>query len=168
MTCHNSWIVVRLVGGGSDHPFLAISPLITVEDSSVPFRAFLGAILSDLKGVVVEASEFDDNQILEPIDKGEEEGPPPVSDSDDDSGEYRGRSGQGPVGSGPMTLPRPRYRYDLPVHLSLNEPSEIHLNRFRHLHHTLPKHFEFGYIFVLSRTTSSNFPHFPTMANVFG
>ena len=63
--------MVRLVGGGSDHPFLAISPLITVEDSSVPFRAFLGAILSDLKGVVVEASEFDDNQILEPIDKGE-------------------------------------------------------------------------------------------------
>ena len=73
-----------------------------MEDSSVPFRAFLGAILSDLKGVVVEASEFHDNQTLEAVDEGEE-GPPPVSDGDDDSGEYRGHSVQGPVSHGPIT-----------------------------------------------------------------
>jgi hypothetical protein len=64
--------------------------------------------------------------------------------------------------------PGPRYRYDLPVHLSLDEPSELHLDRFRHLHHTLPKHFKFGSIFVLSRTTSSIFRYLPTMAYVFG
>lgn len=79
-----------------------------MEDSSVPFRAFLGVVLSAFKGVVVEASVFDENQILEAIDEDEggEEGSPHVSDADDDSGEYRDRSGQGPVGSGPITHAR--------------------------------------------------------------
>ena len=100
--------MVRLVGGGTDHPFLAFSPQITMEDSSVPFRAFLGAPFSAFKGVVVEASVFDEHQILEAIDEDEggEEGSPHVSDADNDSGEYRARSGQRPVGSGPITRAR--------------------------------------------------------------
>jgi hypothetical protein len=32
---------------GQDHPFLAYSPMISVEDSSEPFRAFLGAMVQE-------------------------------------------------------------------------------------------------------------------------
>ncbi len=102
LTCHNHWIVLRLVKGGSKPPFLAFSPLITMEDSSVPFRAFLGAILSVVKGVVVGASASDDSQIFDTIDK-EEEGSSSISDADGGSGEYKVRSGQGPVGPRAIT-----------------------------------------------------------------
>ena len=37
-----------------DHPYLAYSPEITINDSSKPFRAFLGAVLSVVKDVPVE------------------------------------------------------------------------------------------------------------------
>jgi hypothetical protein len=40
-----------------DNPFLAYSPSFSIEDSSEPFRAFLGAILSVHKGIPVEASK---------------------------------------------------------------------------------------------------------------
>lgn len=40
-------------------PFLAYSDVITMRDSSVPFRAFLGAILSVVREVNVEPSIFD-------------------------------------------------------------------------------------------------------------
>ena len=98
LTCHNHWIILRLVKEGSKPPFLAFSPLITMEDSSVPFRAFIGAVLSVVKGVVVEASMFDDSQTLDTIEEetpGEEGLPPPGSDGDDGSGEHRGPSGEG-------------------------------------------------------------------------
>jgi len=106
LSCHNYWIVFRLVKEDSEPAFLTFSPLITMEDSSVPFRAFLGAILSVVKGVVVEASVFDDSQILDTIDEEEvEEESSSTSDADHGSGEYRGRSGQG-SGSGPITCRR--------------------------------------------------------------
>jgi hypothetical protein len=57
LTCHNYWIVCRLVRHDS-HPFLLYSPKISIEDSSVPFRTFLGAILSSIKGVSVDSSAF--------------------------------------------------------------------------------------------------------------
>jgi len=87
LSCHNYWIVLRLVGGG-EPPFMAFSPQITMEDTSVPFRAFLGAILSVAKRGVVEARAFSDSQILDTIDEEEdEEGYPSTSDADNGSGE---------------------------------------------------------------------------------
>jgi hypothetical protein len=49
--------VCRLVRD-DNHRFLAYSPVINIEDSSVPFRALLGAILCVVKMVSVEPSEF--------------------------------------------------------------------------------------------------------------
>jgi hypothetical protein len=97
LTCHNDWIVIRLVSG--DRPFIAFSPLITMNDSSVPFRAFLGAILSIVKGEVVEASAFDDGQTLDTINEG---APGPSGsnsdpDSDNGSGGYQDRLPKGQV-----------------------------------------------------------------------
>src|SRR5712691_2268300 len=95
LTCHNHWIVIRLVRRDNDTPFLAFSPLITMEDSSVPFRAFFGAILTVVKGRAVEASVFDDPQTLDTIEEapGEEGSSSSNSDGGDGSGEYRGPSG---------------------------------------------------------------------------
>ena len=98
LTCHTHWIVLRLVKGGGKPPFLAFSPLITMQDSSVPFRAFLGAILSVVKGGVVEDSVFNDPQTLDTIEEdapGEEGSSSSNSDGGDDSGACRGRSGEG-------------------------------------------------------------------------
>ena len=66
ITCHNYWIVCRLVRDGH-HPFLAYSPMISVDDSSVPFRALLGAILSVVKKVPVEPTEFNPNMELDTL-----------------------------------------------------------------------------------------------------
>ena len=57
LTCLNYWIVCRLVRDDI-HPYLAYSSEISIEDSSEPFRAFLGAILSVDKGIPVEPSVF--------------------------------------------------------------------------------------------------------------
>ena len=55
LTSHNHWIVCRLVND-PHNPFLAYSPSISIEDSSVPFRALLGAMLSVYNSVSVPAS----------------------------------------------------------------------------------------------------------------
>jgi len=57
LTCHNYWIVCRLVRDDK-HPYLAFSPEISIKDSSKPLRAFLGAVLSVSKNVPVEASSY--------------------------------------------------------------------------------------------------------------
>ncbi|KAH9042056.1 hypothetical protein EDB85DRAFT_1857198 [Lactarius pseudohatsudake] len=81
LTCHNYWVVFRLVSNNDD-PFLAFSPMCSIEDSSEPFRAFLGAILSVLDGAPVQASEFNPAMVLDTIpEKGEGE-----DDIDDCSG----------------------------------------------------------------------------------
>ncbi|KAH9049838.1 hypothetical protein EDB84DRAFT_1555805 [Lactarius hengduanensis] len=56
LTCHNYWVVFRLVSNNDD-PFLAFSPMCSIEDSSEPFRAFLGAILSVLYGAPGEGED---------------------------------------------------------------------------------------------------------------
>ena len=66
ITCHNYWIVCRLVRD-DHHPFLAYSPMISIDDSSVPFRALLGAILSVVKKVPVERTEFTPNMKLDTL-----------------------------------------------------------------------------------------------------
>ena len=84
-----------------------------MEDSSVPFRTFIGAVLSVVKGGVVEASVFDDSQTLVTIEEEEpreEELPLPSNESndgDDGSGEYRGSSGEGSTGRRPGTRAHP-------------------------------------------------------------
>ena len=67
LSCHNYWIVCRLVRD-DDHPYLAYSPEITIKDSSEPFRAFLGAILSVAKDVPVECSAYSSDMELDIIE----------------------------------------------------------------------------------------------------
>jgi len=173
MSCHNYWIVFRLVRGGSKPPFLAFSPLITMEDSSVPFRTLLGAILSVVKGGVVDASVFDDNQILNTTNKKEEKGSESTFDADGGSREYKGCSGQEPAGPGPFTHKHAQdgsnkaalMVWPFCAPFPLNGPSEIHLDRCHHLPHCLLNHLKFGSVFILSQTTSLIFHQFPTMAN---
>ncbi|KIL58501.1 hypothetical protein M378DRAFT_170490 [Amanita muscaria Koide BX008] len=81
LTCHNYWIVCRLVRDDI-HPYLAYSPAICIKDSSEPFRAFLGAILSRVVKVPVEPSAYSPDLELDII---EEESPLPEHDIDDDS-----------------------------------------------------------------------------------
>ncbi|KAH9973315.1 hypothetical protein BGW80DRAFT_1459207 [Lactifluus volemus] len=83
LTCFNYWIVCRLVRD-DHHPYLVYSPGISIQESSEPFRAFLGAILSVVKDVPVESSAYNPNIELDTIE--EEQG-----DIDDGSGEYHNR-----------------------------------------------------------------------------
>ena len=176
----------RLVKEVNQPAFLAFSPFISIENNSVPFRAFLGAILSVASGAVVEASVFVNNQNLAPIDEeqgdgdgdgdGEEESPSSSSsssDADDGSGEHRGRPGQESAGPDPITCRRARGSSNqaalmVPAPFNLNGPSDIHLDRFPRLPHCPLDHSKSGSIFILSRTTSLIFPHMSTMANVCG
>ena len=103
-SCHNYWIVCRLVRD-DHHPYLAYSPEITIKDSSEPFRAFLGAILSVVKDVPVERSAYSSDMELDIIDE-EDVSPLPEDDIDDDSGTYRGSSGGKATTSYPATRSR--------------------------------------------------------------
>ena len=105
LSCHNYWIVCRLVKD-DDHPYLAYSPEISIKDSSEPFRAFLGAILSVVEDVPVEASAYSSNVQLDTIEEEEEDGPSPEDDFDDGSGAYRGSSGGGAATGSPTTRSR--------------------------------------------------------------
>jgi hypothetical protein len=96
LTCHNYWIVCRLVKD-DDRPYLAYSPKISIEDSSEPFRAFLGAILSVVKKVPVESSAYNPDMQLDTIEEEQDDGPSPEDDIDDSTGAHR-----------PMTLRRDR------------------------------------------------------------
>jgi hypothetical protein len=111
LTCHNYWIVCRLVRD-DDHPFLAYSPKISIKDSSEPFRAFLGAILSVLKGAHIEPSTFNPDMQLDTIIEDTDEGPLPEDDIDDHSGAYPGGSSKGGATEPPMTRYRSRAGHD--------------------------------------------------------
>jgi len=89
------------------HPFLAYSPMISIENSSVPFRALLGAILSVAKKVPVEPTEFNPNMELVTIDEEEDGGPLP-EDVTDDGSTYSACSGEEIVND-PLNT-RSRYR----------------------------------------------------------
>jgi len=100
LTCHNYWIVCRLVRD-DDHPFLAYSPIVSIKDSSEPFQAFLGANLSVLKGEGIEPSTFNPDMQLDTIIEETNEGPPP----EDDIG---GSSSKAGATEPPMTHSRAR------------------------------------------------------------
>ena len=101
-SCHNYWIVCRLVRD-DDHPYLAYSPEITIKDSSEPFRAFIGAVLSIVKDVPVERSAYSLDMELDLIEEEEDDGPLPEDDIDDNSGAYQGSSGGRATISHPAT-----------------------------------------------------------------
>ena len=86
-------------------PFLAYSPAISIEESSEPFRAFLGAILSVVKDVRVESSAYNPNITLDTIEEEQDDGPLPEHDIDDGSGH------QGSSGRGAETPPKARSRH---------------------------------------------------------
>jgi hypothetical protein len=56
-----------------NYPFLAYSPKISIQNSSEPFRAFLGAIFSVVEGVSVDPSEFNPDMALDTIIEEEDE-----------------------------------------------------------------------------------------------
>ncbi|KAH9039908.1 hypothetical protein EDB84DRAFT_1577092 [Lactarius hengduanensis] len=108
LTCHNSWIVCRLVSD-NDNPFLAFSRIFSIEGSSQPFRAFLGAILSVLNGASVQASKF---HPLDTIPEEGEGGPSSPPEDIDGSGEYRGRSTANISSTRPITRSRAAASHD--------------------------------------------------------
>ena len=56
LSCHNYWIICHLVSRHDGEPFLVYSPCSSIKNSSEPFRAFLGAVLSVQNGVPVHTS----------------------------------------------------------------------------------------------------------------
>ncbi|KAH8976702.1 hypothetical protein EDB92DRAFT_1810674 [Lactarius akahatsu] len=113
LTCHNSWIICRLVSDNdNDNPFLAFSRIFSIEGSSQPFRAFMGAILSVLNGVPVQASEFHPAVALDTIPEGGEGGPSSSPKDIDGSGEYRGRSTANISSTRPITRSRATASHD--------------------------------------------------------
>ena len=107
LSCHNYWIVCRLVRDDTQ-PYLAYSPLISIEGSSEPFRAFLGAILSVIESVPVEPSVYSPDMELDIITEEHDDGPLPEHDIDDGSGDYQGDSN--PSVSTGKRLTRSHYR----------------------------------------------------------
>jgi hypothetical protein len=105
LTCHNSWVVFRLVSRDLDNgePFLVYSPSYTIRDTSEPFRAFLGAIFSAKWEVSVQASILQPYTDLSVILKEVDEGPLPEDDIDDGSGGYRDHSRMVVLPRVPMT-----------------------------------------------------------------
>ena len=72
----------------------------------MPFRAFLGAILSVVKNLPVEPSAYNSDMELDIIKEEEKDGPLPEDDIDDDSGAYHGDSGGRATTSYPATRSR--------------------------------------------------------------
>jgi hypothetical protein len=81
--------------------------MISIRDSSVPFRAFFGALLSVIEDVPVPPSESIPDQQLDPILEETDDGPSPEDDIDDGSGVYSGNAGAASVNY-PMTPSRTR------------------------------------------------------------
>jgi hypothetical protein len=79
-----------------DNPYLVYSPEISIKDSSQPFRAFLGAILSVVKGVPVESSAYSPDMGLDTIEEDKDN----IADG---SGLYQGNSSRGAATDFPRT-----------------------------------------------------------------
>ena len=151
-------MVCRLVRD-DNNPYLAYSPVISIEESSVPFRAFLGAILSVIKDVSIESSAYNPNAELEEQDNG------PLFEHDIDGGlgEYQGSSGRG-ADTPPMT--RNCYRSnrgitvsDLLVRAFLGRYRSFGSLAFRLLRLLLTrlKISKYGLVFIPCRITRSPF-----------
>ena len=111
LSCHNYWIVCRLVRD-NNHIYLAYSPEISIKDSSEPFRAFLGAVLSVVKDVPVGRSAFSSNMKLDIINEDEDEGSLPEDDIDNDLGAYHGSADGKATTTYPATRSRAHDEHD--------------------------------------------------------
>ena len=81
--------------------------MISIDGSSVPFRALLGAILSVVKKVPVEPTEFNPNMELDTLVEEQNEGPLP-GDVVDDGSAYSASSGEEIANDPPNTRNRHR------------------------------------------------------------
>jgi hypothetical protein len=104
-----------------DHPYLAYSPKISIQDSSEPFRAFLGAILSVVKDVPVDPSAYSSDLELDTIEQDGDNDPFPKHG---DSGEHRGSSDGSATTRKPATGSRVHDEYE-------NTKSELIVRPFR-------------------------------------
>jgi hypothetical protein len=87
LTCHNSWIVFHLTKIGNE-TVLAYSPMLDIVDSSVPFRAYFGSVLSVLKQVPVKPTVLPADLVLDTLQE----------EDDDDDGESGDSSSDGDHG----------------------------------------------------------------------
>ena len=80
LTCYNYWIICHLVTSDDGKAFMAYSPMLSIEDSSKPFQAFLGAILSVKNQVPVQTSIFNPDMKLDDISEEEDTSNVPLPD----------------------------------------------------------------------------------------
>jgi hypothetical protein len=149
--------VCRLVRD-DDCSYLVYSPIISIEDSSEPFQAFLGAILSVVKDVPVESSAYNPDIQLNTIkDRGAE----PENDIDDGSGAYRGSLGVGAATGPPTTLRRcnghGNTESDLMVHQFIDHLSNSSTFRLLRLLPNYLKTSKYGHISIPCQITSLPF-----------
>jgi hypothetical protein len=78
-----------------NHPYLAYSPKTSIENSSKPFRAFLGSILSVVEDFPVACSTYSPDMQLDTIEEEDDDDDHSQENDDDGSGPYRGRLGGG-------------------------------------------------------------------------
>jgi hypothetical protein len=78
LICHNYWIVCYLVKD-DNHPYLAYSLKISIVNSSEPFQAFLGSILSIIRDIPVVGSTYSPDMQFDTIEE---------DDNNDGSGLY--------------------------------------------------------------------------------
>jgi hypothetical protein len=89
LTCHNLWIVFRLTMVNNKR-VLAYSPMLDIDNSSIPFRAYLGAVLSADGDFAVEHTIVPVDVTLDASpEEDDAEDPPPDDDDDDGWGEYK-------------------------------------------------------------------------------
>jgi hypothetical protein len=104
--------VFRLWGPDGDKK-LVYSPVIKITDSSVPFRAYLGALISATIDFPVPQPAFPDNLALATLveDPAEDDAVSP-GDDDDRSGEYKPARSVNSAADPPMTCSRHRSGHD--------------------------------------------------------
>ena len=162
LSCQGYWIVCRLVRGGN-HPYLAYSLEISIKDSSEPFWAFLGAVLSVVKDFPVERSAYSSDMELDIIMEEEDDWLLPEDDIVDDSGAYQGSSGRKAATSHPATRNRAHDEHehtesDLTVRLFLGRYLSLGILlalRLLRLLRIRPNFFKYGWISIACRTTPS-------------
>ena len=156
-----------------NNPFLAYSPAISIEESSEPFRAFLGAILSVVKDVRVESSAYNPNIILGTIEEEQDDGATPEDDIDD------GLEYQGSPGSRAFTPLKTRSRAhnsrgntesELLVHTFLGRYQSFGSLTFRLLRllPDRPKTSKYGHVCIPCRITLSPFHGARTINYAYG
>jgi hypothetical protein len=93
LTSHNSWIVFRLTKI-LDETILVYSPMIDMKNSSAPFRAYFGALLSIVKNIPAKPTIYPTGLVLDMFPEEEEDEDPadesPYEPSDGESGPSAG------------------------------------------------------------------------------